>query len=433
MLKKYVDQKPPMQIDLLIHSVAQLVTCASSVGPKRGKAMKDVGVIEDGAIAITDGHIVAVEPTHAIRTAQYATHEIDATGKVACPGFIDPHTHLVYAGDRVSEWEMKLHGANYLDILAAGGGILSTMRATREASLEQLVEQARQRLNLMFRNGVTTCEIKTGYGLSVEAELKMLRAIEQLAQTHPCGVLLTLLAAHATPPEFKSDPDGYVDLVIEEIIPQAAAWFEAEARANHFPPMACDAFCEANAFTVEQSRRVLLAGKRHGLTPKIHADQFNSLGGVPMALELGSVSCDHLDATTAEDRARLAQSDAIAVVLPAVNFHLGSTHFADARAMIDAGCALALSTDRNPGSAPCLSPALVMAIACRYQKLTPAEALNACTINAAHALGIGDVVGSLEAGKLADVLIVDAPDYRHLAYQFGVNLVETVIKRGAIA
>jgi imidazolonepropionase len=421
-----------MKVDLLIHSAAQLVTCASPNGSKRGAAMRDVGVIEDGAIAIADGQIIAVGRSDEIRNTHYAIRTLDATGKLLCPGFVDPHTHLIYAGDRASEWEMKLRGASYLDILAAGGGILSTMRATREATLEALVAQSHQRLDVMFRNGVTTCEIKSGYGLDVEAELKMLRAAEQLAQTHPCDVLLTLLAAHAVPPEFRNAVDDYVDVVVDEIVPQAAAWFEAEARANHASPIACDVFCESHAFDVDQSRRVLMAGKAHGMTPKIHADQFNSLGGVPMALDLGAISCDHLDATTAEDRARLAQSNTVAVVLPAVNFHLGSLHFANARAMIDEGCALALSTDHNPGSAPCLSPALVMAIASRYQKLTPAEALNACTINAAHAVGIGDAVGSLEVGKQADVLIIDAPDYRHLAYQFGVNLVETVIKRGRI-
>jgi imidazolonepropionase len=332
----------------------------------------------------------------------------------------------------VNEWELKLRGASYLEILAAGGGILSTMHATREATLEQLVRQAHTRLDTMLHCGVTTCEIKTGYGLNVEAELKMLQAIETLAQTHPCDVLLTLLAAHTIPPEFKGDPNGYVDLVVAQIIPQSAVWFEREAAANHASPMGCDVFCEKSAFDVAQARRVLEAGKQHGLRPKIHVDQFNSLGGVGMALEVGAASCDHLDVTTAEDRARLAASSAVAVVLPAVTFHLGSTQFANARAMIDEGCAVALSTDMNPGSAPCLSPQMVMAIACRYQKLSPAEALNACTINAAHALGIGDAVGSLEVGKQADVLIVDAPDYRHLAYQFGGNLVRRVIKRGQV-
>lgn len=418
-----------MNCDLLIHSAAQMVTCASP-SAKRGAAMREVGALTNAAIAVSDGQIVALGPSDDIRAVYRATHSIDASGKTVLPGFIDPHTHLVYAGDRVAEWEMKLRGVSYLDILAAGGGIVSTMRATRAAGVAGLVAQAKPRLNTLFRNGVTTCEIKTGYGLSLEAELAMLQASEQLAQTHPCDVLLTLLAAHTTPPEFKGDPDGYVDLVIEHIIPQAAAWFEHEARPNHASPLACDVFCENHAFDVTQSQRILQAGKAHGMTPKIHVDQFTSLGGVQMALALGAVSCDHLEVTTPEDRARLAQSDAVAVVLPAVTFHLGSQQFANARAMIDDGCALALSTDLNPGSAPCLSPALVMAISCRYQKLSPAEALNACTINAAYALGIGHRVGSLEIGKQADILIADAPDYRHLAYQFGNNLIERVVKNG---
>ena len=421
-----------MNVDLLIHSATQLITCANPHGPKCGQAMRDVGAIENGAVAILGDKLLAIGKSDDLRKTHHATREIDASNQVICPGFVDPHTHLVFAGDRVNEWELKLRGASYLDILAAGGGILSTMRATREATLEPLVAVARKRLDVMLHNGVTTCEIKTGYGLNVETELKMLQVIESLAQTHPCDVLLTLLAAHTVPPEFKSDPNGYVDLVVEHIIPQAAAWFEREARANHASPMSCDVFCEKSAFDVAQARRVLVAGKQHGMRPKIHVDQFTSLGGVGMALEVGALSCDHLDVTTTDDRARLAQSSAVAVVLPAVNFHLGGVGFANARAMIDEGCAVALSTDMNPGSAPCLSPQLVMAIACRFQKLSPAEAMNACTINAAHALGIGDAVGSLEVGKQADVLIVDAPDYRHLAYQFGGNLVQTVIKRGRV-
>jgi imidazolonepropionase len=260
----------------------------------------------------------------------------------------------------------------------------------------------------------------------------MLRVIDQLAQSHPCQLIPTLLAAHTIPPEYKADPNGYVDLIIGDIIPQAVAWRANDTRHQHATALRCDVFCEQNAFDVEQARRILLAGMTNGMTPTIHVDQFNPLGGVAMALEIGAISCDHLDVTTPHDRARLANSQAVATVLPAVSFHLGSTHYADARALIDAGCALALSTDHNPGSAPCLSPEFVMALACRHQKLTPAEALNACTINAAHALGLGASIGSLEAGKQADVLIIDAPDYRHLAYAFGAGLVHAVVKRGQV-
>ena len=422
-----------MNVSLLIHSAAQVVTCAgASNAPKRGAAMRDVGIILNGAIAIKDGQIVDVGASSALRAQSVATHEIDATGKAICPGFVDPHTHLVYAGDRINEFEMRIAGASYVEIMAAGGGIVSTMRNTRASSAHELANLARPRLDAMLRNGVTTCEIKTGYGLTLESELTLLRAIKLLAQSHPCDVLPTLLAAHTVPPEFMGDPNGYVDLVVDQIIPAAATWFEREARANHRSPLGVDVFCENHAFTVEQARRVLVAGVRAGMTPKIHVDQFTSMGGVEMALGLGALSCDHLDVTTAEDRVRLARSNSVAVVLPAVTFNLGSTQFANARAMIDEGCAVALSTDMNPGSAPCLSPALVMAIACRYQKLSPAEALNACTINAAHALGPGATVGSIEVGKQADLLVLNAPDYRHMAYQLGVNLVETVIKRGIV-
>ena len=381
--------------DTLLHSAAQVLTCAG--GAKRGAGHAGCwGGRGWGCGDRERGELRRSGPTAEIRAGWRAAREFDLAGKVICPGFVEPHTHLVYAGDRLNEFELKIAGAAYLDILAAGGGIVSTMRATRAASEGDLAHAALGRLEALFRGGVTSCEIKTGYGLSIEAELKMLRVIEALAQTHPCDVFLTLLAAHTTPPEFKADPGAYVDLVVDEIIPRAAAWFAAGAVRNHRSPMSCDVFCENHAFTVEQARRVLRAGAQHGMRPKIHVDQFTSLGGVAMALEEGARSCDHLDVTTPGDRTRLAASGAACVVLPGVTFHLGNAQFANARAMIDEGCIVALSTDMNPGSAPILSTALVMAIACRYQRLSPAEAMNACTINAAHALGIGDSAGSIE-------------------------------------
>jgi imidazolonepropionase len=282
----------------------------------------------------------------------------------------------------------------------------------------------------MLRLGTTTVEIKTGYGLETLSELRMLQAIAELDRTHPADMVPTFLAAHAIPPEFAERPAAYVDLVVGDMLPQVADWYAASTFRRRGIPVFNDVFCERNAFDVEQSRRVLEAGLGYGLRPKIHADEFTVLGGVSLALELGAVSCDHLDVTIPDERMRLAQSETIAVVLPAVNFNLGSTHFADARVFVDAGAAIALSTDMNPGSAPCLSLPLVMAMACRYQKLLPAEALNACTINAAHAIGLAGQIGSLEPGKQADVLIVNAPDYRWLAYEFGRNMVETVIKQG---
>ncbi len=411
-----------MKADLLIHSAAQLVTCASDGKPKRGAAMQEVGLIDNGAVVVADGEIIEVGNSAELSAKYTAKTTIDASGKVVCPGFVDPHTHVVYAGNRINEFELRIKGASYMDIMAAGGGIVSTMQATRAASVEQLVAETRPRLDAMLKLGTTTVEIKSGYGLDTDSELKMLEAIAILNQTHPCDLIPTFLGAHAVPPEYKNRPDDYVELVIQEMIPRAA-------EKN---PVFIDVFCEKNAFNVEQSRRILEAGKKYGMKVKAHVDEFTSLGGVNMALELGAVSVDHLDVTGEEDIHRLAKSETIAVVIPAVNFNLGSTHFANARAIIDAGAALALTTDMNPGSAPCPSMPMVMAIACRYQNLLPSEALNASTLNAAYAVDRGDRVGSLETGKQADILILNVPDYRYLAYQFGDNLVGQVIKRGKI-
>jgi imidazolonepropionase len=421
-----------MEIDLLIHSARQLLTCASPDGPKRGAAMQDVGLIEDGAVAIAAGKIVAVGPTRELRQRFTTQNSLDASGKAVCPGFVDPHTHAVYAGDRVNEFVMRIKGATYMEIMAAGGGIVSSARAVRAASVEQLVAETRPRLDAMLRLGTTTLEIKTGYGLDEANELKLLEAIEALAASHVCTIVPTFLGAHAVPPEYKSDPERYVQLVIEKMLPQAAAWYQGSRFKTADSPFFCDVFCEQNAFSLEQTRRILEAGLALGLGAKIHADEFNALGGVILAVELGAVSADHLDVTTPDERQRLADSATIGVMLPAVNFNLGSAHFADARALLDAGGALALSTDINPGSAPCPSQAMIMAIATRYQRVLPAEALNAITINAAHAIGLGARVGSLEPGKQADVLILNTTDYNHLSYQFGGNFVETVVKNGVI-
>lgn len=422
--------------DLILHDAAQVVTCARAgvppAGPKRGSALADAGVIAHGAVAIADGQIVAVGPSEEVRATWPSHHEVDVSGRVVCPGFVDCHTHLVFAGDRVAEWEQKVAGVPYLEILAAGGGILSTMRATRATPFQHLLAEARVRLDTMLALGTTTVEIKTGYGLDLDSEMACLGVMAALARSHACDVAPTLLSAHATPPEFAGDTDGYVDLIVEQILPAVAAWYAASPFLSQGIPAACDVFCEEHAFDLAQSRRVLEAGLSHGFRPKAHVDQFHSLGGVSLAVEVGALSADHLDVTTADDRARIAASPTMAVLLPAVTFHLGAAHYAEARAFIDAGAAIALATDFNPGSAPCLSLPLVMAIACRFQRLSPAEALNACTINAAHALGLGDRLGSLEAGKQADLLILDLPDYRQLPYWLGVNPVAQVIKRGRL-
>ena len=419
-----------MKVDLLIQHATQLVTCASPDGPKRGKSMADVGPISDGAVAITDGLIVAAGPASYVGAEYTGRQMLDASGKVVCPGFVDAHTHLVYAGDRVAEFEMRIRGATYMEIMEAGGGIVSTTQATRMASVEELVAASRPRLDTTLALGTTTAEVKTGYGLDPQSEMQMLQAIASLDATHPTDLVPTFLGAHAIPAEYTGHANEYIDVVINDMLPQAAEWYRQSEFASRHIPLFCDVFCERGVFDRDQSRRVLEAGLSHGLPAKIHADEFETLGGVALAVELGALSADHLDVTPAAEVEALARSPTVGVVLPAVNFNLGSSHFADARAMIDAGVALALATDINPGSAPCPSMPLVMAIACRYQRILPAEALNASTINAAYAIGLGDRVGSIEVGKQADLLIVDAADYRHLAYQFGTNLVEGVIKGG---
>ncbi len=420
-----------IEADLLIHSAAQVVTCASSV-PKRGAAMQDVGLISDGAVVVKDGRILAIGPTESIRERYSAGRTINANRKVVCPGFVDPHTHVVYAGDRLDEFEQRIRGATYMEIMAAGGGIVSTMRATRAASVDELVQETLPRLAQMLHLGTTTAEVKTGYGLDLGSELKMLEAIAILDQIQPIDLVPTFLPAHAVPPEFNGRSTAYIAWVVDEMIPAAAAWHKSSHFAENGRPLFCDVFCEQNAFDLDQSRRVLEAGLAHGLPAKIHADEFNSLGGVGLAIDLDATSVDHLDVTMAEDIALLANSEVVGIVLPAVNFNLGSHDFADARALIDAGAALALATDINPGSAPCPSMPLVMALASRYQRLLPAEAVNAATINAAFSVGLGSIIGSLAPGKQADLLVLNCSDFRQVAYQFGGNLVEVVVKNGRI-
>ena len=419
------------RIDLLIHGAA-LLTCDHPSGPKRGDAMRDVGLISDGALAINEGRIVALGRSSDLLADYDATQSIDASGKIVCPGFVDCHTHLIYGGDRSDEFEMRIAGASYMEIMAAGGGILNTMQGTRAASEAELEARASNLLDTMLYLGTTTVEIKTGYGLDTDTEVKMLRVIEILDQSHPVELIPTFLGAHAIPPEYRDQSDAFVDLVIDEMLPAAESWYAQSHFKQQGVPFFVDVFCERNAFDVAQSRRILEAAKSRGLLLKAHVDEFTALGGLSLALSLGVTSVDHLDVSTPDEIAALADSSSVAVLLPAVNFNLGSTHFADARAILDSGAAVALSTDFNPGSAPCVSLPLVMGMATRYQKILPSEALNAVTINAAHALGIANRVGSLAVGKQADVLILDVPDYRHLAYVLGGNPVETVIKRGQV-
>lgn len=418
--------------DLIIVNAGQLVTCRSGGKPKRGAEMLDVGIIENGAVAIVDGGFAGVGTSTEVSRDFRSEKFIDASGQVVCPGFIDPHTHIVFAGERLDEFEQKIKGADYLDILANGGGILSTVEKTRAASVESLVKQSKARLDKMLACGTTTVEIKTGYGLDIDTELKMLEVITELDLAHTMTIVPTFLAAHAVPAEHRSDPGSYVDEICDRMLSLAWKWYLASAFYGRIP-FYCDVFCEAGAFSLEQSRKILETARGLGFRLKAHVDEFTNLGGSRLSIEMGAVSIDHLDAISDGEITLLANSNTIGIVTPTVNFNFGGAHFADARKLIDAGCAIALSTDYNPGSAPCPSQAMAMAIACRYQKLLPAEVLNAATVNAAYSVGLGREVGSIEIGKQADLLILKTPDYRAVCYEFGGNAVQAVIKDGEFA
>jgi imidazolonepropionase len=421
-----------MKADLIIKTDGQLVTCSASGRVKKGHAMQDVGIIRQGAVAVSDGKVVAVGDQSEIADEFESDVIIDAGNAVISPGFVDPHTHIVFAGDRLDEFEMKIAGRDYLDILAAGGGILSTVRNTREAAIEELIQTATDRLDKMLAFGTTTAEIKTGYGLDLTTELKMLQVIEELDRSHPVDVVPTLLAAHAIPLEYKDNFDGYVDLICREILPAAWNWYQESHFVDKPTPFFVDVFCEKNAFDLDRTITIIKKAVEYGFAIKAHVDEFTNLGGSRALIEMGATSIDHLDAISEDEIKILLESHTIGVVTPTVNFNFGSVHFADARKMIDFGCSVAISTDYNPGSAPCPSLPAAMAIACRYQKLTPAEALTAVTINAAGAIGMEQSIGSLEVGKQADILILDVTDYREIAYEFGTTALTSVYKRGVL-
>lgn len=444
-------------VDLIVHSAGQLLTLAGR-GPCCGAAMNELAWIADGALAIADGRIVAIGTTSEIRSRFRASRTIDATGRVVLPGLIDAHTHPVFAGSRQDEFERRIAGATYLEIMAAGAGIMSTVRATRAATVEQLVAEARPRLARMLAHGTTTAEAKSGYGLTTAAELGTLQAINLLNACQPVELVPTFLGAHAVPEEFAGRAEQYVDLVVNEMLPATASRrglgeaavatrevegrgysvesreYRVEGRGSRVEPLAvfCDVFCDEGAFDLAQTRRILVAAKALGLGLKVHADEFLHLGAAELAAELGAVSADHLLRTTAQEMAALARAGVVAVLLPGTPFGLGQQSYADARAMIVAGLPVALGTDLNPGTCYCESMPFIMALACRFMRMTPAEAIVASTVNAAYAIGRGADLGRLQPGYAADVVILDADDYRFLAYRFGTNPVHTVIKRGQV-
>lgn len=413
---------------MLIHSASQLLTLTG--GPQRGRQLGHLAIIPDGAVLIQDGKIAALGPSDELRAAFPHQPTLDAGGRVVMPGLVDPHTHAIWVGDRANEFEMRLQGKSYMEIMEAGGGILSSVRATRSASLNQMLEETRPRLWNMFNYGTTTAEVKTGYGLRTATELRMLQALLALNAEGPLELAITFLGAHAIAPEYKDQPERYIDLLCNTMLPMLCDWWPHHAPFHEMPFV--DVFCETGAFSLEQSRRILETARRLGFPLKVHADEFDNLGGTRLAVELGASSADHLVATSAEDIAVLAQSDTVAVALPCTPFGLAEAHYTPAQKIIEAGGLLAIATDLNPGTAWCESMQFAIALACRYLRLTPAQAIAAGTINAAAAIARADKIGSLEPGKQADLLILNVPDYRHLGYRFGTNLVQTIIKKGKV-
>ncbi len=415
------------EADLVVVNAAELVTAGgNSHKPKVGDELSDAGVVPGGAVAVQDQEIIAVGKTREVVAQVEVTPDtevIDARGKTVMPGFVDPHTHIIFGASREKELDQRLRGASYLDILKAGGGILGTVESTRNTSEETLYYDGMKRLNTFVREGVTTVESKSGYGLDTETELRQLRVSRDLDRVHPVDVVNTFLGAHAVPQAYKEKSDEFVDLVLEEMLPRVVDENLAEF---------CDIFCEEGVFSVEQSRRVLTAAKEKGLMPKIHADEINPLGGAELAAEVGAISADHLGEATDEGIKRMAEAGVVAVLLPGTLFFLMKDEYARGRKMIEEGVPVALSTDRNPGSSPTESMSLILTLACLKMNLFPAEAINAATINAAHAINRGHRLGSLEQGKQADIVIYDMPNHEYLPYHYGVTHVEQVIKKGTV-
>lgn len=405
---------------LLIKNIGCLQTPTGSYSHKGSKQGQNKKLI-DAAIAVEDG--IITEITSGGKLPQGSFDEVfDAEGRLATPGLVDGHTHLVFGGYRQNEIPMKLAGAGYLDILRAGGGILDTVRKTRQATFEELYDKSAAFLDEALSLGVTTCEIKSGYGLDMENELKMLEVIKALGEKHPVDVVPTFMGAHAIPPEYEGKGDEYIDMMCNEVIP--------EVRKRNLAEF-CDVFCEDSVFDAAQSRKYLEAARAHGFELKIHADEIEDIGGSKLAGEMEAVSAEHLIAAGEEGMDAMAAGGTSAMLLPATSFYLGKT-YAPARTMIEKGIPVCIASDFNPGSCPSLNLQLAINLGYLRYKMTPEEILTAVTINPACAIGRGDTAGTLEEGKQADIVIWDAPDMEMLCYRFGSNLVKTVIKKGEI-
>ena len=411
------------EADLLIENAGEVVTLrGGSQKPLLGEQMKNLGIIRNGSVAANEGKIVAVGKTREIRGKFEAKETVDAEGKVVMPGFVDPHTHLVFAGSREKEFEMRIQGSTYMEILERGGGILKTVRETRKASRDELLESCKKTLDTMLEHGTTTVVAKSGYGLTTIDEVKCLEVMKVLNEKHPIDVVPTFLGAHAIPLEYRNNPDEYVDLMINEMIPEVASRRLAEF---------CDVFCEKGVFDISQSRKILLKGKEQGLTPKLHADEMTRLGGAELAAEVEAISASHLLFASVDGLKAMAKQGVAAILLPGASFSLMTGRYADARKMISWGMPVALGTDYNP-SCWIESQQIVIALACHQMRMIQSEAITAATINAAHAINRAQTVGSLEAGKKADIAVLNAPNHNFLGYRIGTNLVDKVIKDGKL-
>ena len=410
-----------IEVDLIIKNAAELLTLSFSFQEDSG-----LGVIRNGGVAVKEGRISwvgAMERFPEFFVLNPKGQEIDATEKVVMPGLIDSHTHLIFAGSRENEFEQRIKGLSYLEIAERGGGILSTVDATRKASFDELLSLGKKRLDRMLSKGVTTIEAKSGYGLSLEDELKILRVIKTLQEIHPVDIIPTFLGAHTIPKEFRNDRERYIDLLTQEMIPKVT-----EEKLAEF----CDVFCEEKAFTLGESKKILETGKRYGLKPKIHADQLSPGGGAELAAEVGAFSADHLEYISQGGIEQMAGKGVVAVLLPGASFFLAMKKVPPAREMIEKGVAVSLATDLNPGSSMTESLPLMMTMGCMLFKMIPREVILATTIHAAKSMALEKEIGSLDIGKKADLAVLNIPNYKYLPYHFGVDHVETVIKNGKV-
>ncbi len=412
---------------ILIKNANEVITLKNNVrGPRTKEQMQEIAIVENGSVLIEEDRIVAVGALEQLEVdfpelVKKAT-TIDASGKVVMPGLVDCHTHLVHGGTREEEFNMRLNGSTYMEIMNAGGGIHATTKRTRETSFDDLYEKTRKHLDIFLKHGVTTVEAKSGYGLDWETEKKQLEVAKKLQATHDMDVISTFMGAHAVPRDYKGREDEFVDVLIHEMLPKVAELELAEFN---------DVFCEKGVFTPEQSERILEAGKDLGLTPKIHADEIEPYKGAELAAEVGAISAEHLLVASDEGIQKMAEAGTIAVLLPGTAFFLRAP-FARGRLMIDEGVPVAISTDFNPGSSPTMSLPFIMNLACMHLGMTLEEVLTATTINAAHAVNRGEQIGSLEVDKKADVIILDVANYKQLQYFYGMNHTNTVIKNGQV-